>query len=191
MAPFQHLSCSHTRYLNTCFVHLLWIAGIEGAQTAIYITGSDRDTLTTVVAKAAAFQASPAPKGEGLVEWFENFAKFILDPILLTSDPAQQLAISEDRSAICHDHCLPLNLSLASCIKFPSGLARVLNRNGCTRKVNISPNAEFPGVNLFLGGIRVRSRQLECERLDTEMIAAAIRRPKRGRPNGPVFPTSE
>ena len=84
-----------------------------------------------------------------------------------------------------------MTMSLASCIKFLSGLARVLNCNGCIRKVNISSNAEFPGVNLFLGGIRVRSRQLERERLDTEMIAAAIRRPKRGRPNGPVFPTGE
>ena len=90
------------------------LAAIDGAQTAIESTGNDRDNVATILAKAAAFQASAANKGLGLDERLENFAKFILDPILLTTDVAEQLAISEQRIVLCRNHCLPMKLSLAS-----------------------------------------------------------------------------
>ena len=107
------------------------------------------------------FEGSPLPKGQGLDAFLIEFARFIMDPVLITSDTVQQGMLWERRVQV-YGHPRPIRLSLYSTLVFVREVVTVFNRSQPSDNwVNHTSAVAFPNFHAFVTTTRVRSNQLE------------------------------
>ena len=119
----------------------------------------------------ANFEAATVDKGDGLDEWF---AKFAIDPVLLSHDPLQQAAIQQERAALSDR---PMAISLSTFRNYVSVLCRVYERQADGERLNALDRHHFPQLAAFLAPAADRSQQLETlRRARDEDNAERVRR---------------